>query len=78
MAGLDPMAVSDMYTLIEDLNKNDGLTIIMISHDISAAVRNATHILHIGHNRPLFFGATADYLNSEIGAAYTRLKVSEN
>ena len=35
----------------------------MISHDICAAVKYATHILHIGD--ALFFGTKAEYLRSD-------------
>ena len=38
-----------MYALIDRLNREDGITIIMISHDISAAERYATHILLTGN-----------------------------
>lgn len=62
VAGLDPMVTADMYSLISSLNK-DGVTIIMISHDICAAVKYATHILHIGD--ALFFGTKAEYLRSD-------------
>lgn len=48
VSGLDPRVTAEMYQLIQDLNKKDEITIIMISHDIEAAVRYATHILHIG------------------------------
>ena len=54
VSGLDPKVTAEMYQLIEDLNKKDEITIIMISHDIEAAVRYATHILHIGEH--CFFG----------------------
>jgi len=64
VAGLDPKVTAQMYELIEGLNK-EGITIIMISHDISAAVRYATHILHIGDK--FFFGSKEDYLKSDIG-----------
>ncbi|MBO4927201.1 MAG: metal ABC transporter ATP-binding protein [Clostridiales bacterium] len=47
VAGLDPKVTEEMYDLIEDLHK-EGITVIMISHDIEAAIRYATHILHIG------------------------------
>ena len=47
VAGLDPKVTAEMYALIERLNR-EGVTIIMISHDIAAAVRYATHILHMG------------------------------
>jgi len=47
VSGLDPVVTEEMYKLIHQLNK-DGITIIMISHDIQAAIKYATHILHIG------------------------------
>ena len=64
VAGLDPMVTAQMYDLIENLNK-EGITIIMISHDIAAAIRYADHILHIGDD--FFFGTTEEFLNSETG-----------
>jgi len=69
VAGLDPKAAAEMYDTINKLNAG-GITIIMISHDVAAAVRYASRILHIGNRAPLFFGATADYLKSEAGRIY--------
>lgn len=66
VAGLDPKAMADMYQLIESLNSKDGITVIMISHDIKAAVKYASHILHIS-NKPLFYGEKKDYIVSDIG-----------
>jgi zinc transport system ATP-binding protein len=71
-SGLDPQASADMYDLIAELN-NEGLTVIMISHDIGASVKYASHILHIGGQSALFFGTKADYLLSEIGRVYASL-----
>lgn len=67
VSGLDPKVTMEMYDLISSLNK-EGITINMISHDISAAVRYASHILHIGS--PLFFGTRAEYLESETGKLF--------
>ena len=67
VSGLDPVVTRDMYQLIADLNR-DGITIIMISHDISAAVRYATHILHIGAQ--VFFGTRDEYVKSGIGQTF--------
>ncbi len=53
VTGLDPAATNGMYELIKELNE-DGLTIIMISHDLSAAKEYADHILNIG--KDTFFG----------------------
>lgn len=63
VAGLDMIVTQDMYSLIHKLNRDDGITMIMISHDIEAAVRYASHILHIGH--PMFFGTKEEYLKSD-------------
>jgi zinc transport system ATP-binding protein len=65
-AGLDPLATTEMYELVKELNIS-GITIIMISHDIGASVKYASHILHIGASAPLFFGATGDYLKTKVG-----------
>ena len=48
VTGLDPKAAAEMYELVAKINREDGITGIMVSHDISAAVRYATHILHLG------------------------------
>ena len=69
VSGLDPKVTAEMYQLIEDLNKKDEITIIMISHDIEAAVRYATHILHIGER--CFFGTKKQYLESSLGRHFT-------
>ena len=71
VAGLDPKATAELYEQIDKLNKEHGITVIMISHDISAAVKYASHILHISH-KPLFFGKTEDYVKSHIGQAFTQ------
>ncbi len=68
VSGLDPIVTAEMYALIEELNRKDKITIIMISHDISAALKYATHILHIGKEN--FFGTKQEYLKSEIGKGF--------
>ena len=65
VTGLDPVAQNEMYNLIKLINLCDGITVIMVSHDIHEAVRYATHILHLG-NRQLFFGSAADYKQSDM------------
>jgi len=73
VAGLDPKATIEMYELIERLNK-EGVTVVMVSHDIAAAVKYASHILHIGSQVAMFFGTKMDYLRSEAGRMYTGLE----
>ncbi len=65
VAGLDPHAAAEMYRLIEELHKKDGITILMVSHDIAAAMRYADKILHIG--KSIFFGTKEEYRQSGPG-----------
>ena len=67
VSGLDPKVTAELYSLIAELNQ-EGITVIMISHDIAAAVRYASHILHIGGS--VFFGTKNEYLKSDIGRFY--------
>lgn len=64
-AGLDPAATEELYKLIETLNRKDGMTIVMISHDIRASLLYASHILHLGQNT--FFGTKEEYQKSHSG-----------
>ena len=68
-ASLDPDAMQEMYGLLEELNRKEKITVIMVSHDIPAAVAYASHILHVG-KEPLFFGSKEDYVKSETGKKY--------
>ena len=61
ISGLDPKVTAELYTLIHRLNYEDGITVVMISHDLNAALQYASHILHIGDR--VFFGTKAAYLN---------------
>ena len=69
VTGLDPIAAGEMYNLIKLVNLCDGISVIMVSHDIHEAVRYATHILHLGH-RQLFFGTAAEYRESDLARRF--------
>lgn len=75
ISGLDPKVTAQMYTLIESLNRQDGITVIMISHDIAAAVKYASHILHIGDT--VFWGTKEAYLRSAQGRLFAPEKGGE-
>ena len=68
VSGLDSKVSLEMYNIIEELNKKDKITVIMISHDISAALKYASHILHIGRN--MFWGTKQEYSESEFGRVW--------
>ena len=68
-AGLDPKVTAELYELVAELNRKDGLTVVMISHDIETAVNYASHILHIG--KQTFFGTTEEYRSSSFWKTFT-------
>ena len=71
-AGLDPKATAELDQLIARLNHQDGITILMISHDLTAALDAASHILHIGQT--VFFGTVDAYRTSPEGRLFAARK----
>lgn len=71
VSGLDPKAAETMYELIEKLN-GEGVTVLMISHDVRAVVKSASHILHMGET--IFFGTKEEYLDSETGQKFVSVR----
>ena len=71
VSGLDPGAAADMYHAIKGLN-DEGMTVIMISHDINESLQYATHILHMRKN-PVFM-SKEEYEKSDIGKCYLAVK----
>ena len=71
VAGLDPVVTQDLYQQIDRINKETGITVIMVSHDIHGAVKHASHILHLKNSQE-FFGTAADYVNSAAGKWFFR------
>ena len=65
VTGLDPTASRELYQVIARLNKEDGMTILMISHDTSAALRYASHILYLGEQ--VFFGTREEFIQTNRG-----------
>lgn len=62
VSGLDPNVSADLYAIIRKLNQEQGITIVMISHDIETALEHATHILHVG--KKSFWGTKEAYLQN--------------
>ena len=71
VTGLDPLVTEELYQLIVQLNRDLGVTIIMVSHDISSATQYADKILHINQSL-LFYGDTKSYVNTELGKRFLK------
>lgn len=72
VSGLDLKVTEEMYSLIADLNSKYNITVIMITHDIQAAVKYSTHILHIGDST--FFATNKEYRQTKFYKAFTDKK----
>ena len=69
VTGLDPLVTADMYSILRLIN-GEGVTIILVSHEIGEAVKQASKILHLKHGVE-FYGKTEDYLKSSVGKLFT-------
>ena len=69
ITGLDPAAAQDLYKTLRYLNEKEGMAVVMVTHDMPAALANGKTILHIGHRRT-FQGTVAEYLASPEGRRF--------
>lgn len=68
--GLDPAVSAELYEVIDRLNREQGVTIIMVSHDLTGALAHAGKILHLG-GEETFFGTVEDYRKTPLCARLT-------
>lgn len=71
-AGLDPVVTTELYELIDRINKEMGITVIMVSHDMEATMKYSSHILCLAREQ-VFFGRKEDYLKTDEGKRYMSL-----
>ena len=69
VTGLDPAATQDLYKTLRYLNEKEKMAVIMVTHDMRGALREAHTILHIGRDG-WFFGTVAEYLVSPAGKRF--------
>lgn len=60
VTGLDPAAAEEFYSVIRDLNKRHGVAVVMVSHDLSGAMRDADKVLVMDRGLD-FFGSVGEY-----------------
>ena len=69
VTGLDPVMTNEMYQLIRRINREQNVTIIMVSHDIRNILPDATHILQLDQKQ-VFLGPMDEYLKTEAGKQF--------
>lgn len=62
--GLDTVSEDDLHDLLEDLSKNQKITLIVATHDLDVARFHASHTLILNHGQ-IAFGKTDQSLNNQ-------------
>jgi len=68
---------AELYTLLGKINQEAGMTIVMVTHDVQAAVNYAGHILHIT-GEEYFFGTPTEYTRSDFMKKFFRTGHSDD
>lgn len=61
--GLDPFVTAELYKQIARLNREYGVTVIMVTHDIRNSLEYSTKILSMEHDGD-FFGTKEEYMKT--------------
>ena len=69
VTGLDPAATQELYKILRYLNEKEHIAIVMVTHDLAAALREAKTILHVGRSG-WFCGTVEEYLRSDEGKRF--------
>lgn len=69
VTGLDPASMQDLYKTLRYLNEREGMAIIMVTHDIENALREARHILCVDR-AGCFYGTVNEFLSSPAGKRF--------
>ena len=73
ITGLDPAAAQDLYKTLAYLNEKERMAVVMVTHDLKAALKSARTVLHIGRNS-CFCGTVAEYLASPQGRRFREVE----
>jgi len=53
-SGLDAKTTRELYALIDEMNREDNITIIMVSHDLRNVLSRGKHVLYLGNGENSF------------------------
>lgn len=69
VTGLDPSAIQEFYGLVKRLNSEEGMAVLMVTHDVANIMGQASRILHL-QQRALFFGTPVEYGETQVGRRF--------
>lgn len=69
VTGLDPIMTAEFYKYTDKLNKELGISIIMVTHSVKEALPHGSHVLHLSGEQ-LFYGTREDYMKSDLGIRF--------
>ena len=65
-AGLDPVAAGDLRQAVTQLHRERGIAVVLVSHDVDSALREADFVLHLTQGGERFFGTPEEYRESPL------------
>jgi len=71
-AGLDPVAAGELREAIAQLHRERSIAVVLVSHDIESALREADHVLHLTQGEERFFGTPDAYRLSPLGQDFLK------
>ncbi len=62
---LDPLSAEKIFEVIHDLNKNLGITVVLVEHRLDLTAKYADHIIIMNEGKVCFDGNPREILNTE-------------
>ncbi len=69
ITGLDPLTTQEFYRVIRHLNRDEGVAVLMVTHDIHNVISQAKKILHLNQS-VLYYGPAGAYRGTDCGREF--------
>ncbi len=63
---LDPKHESEIYELLAEINRQRGVTVVSVTHDINSAVLTSQKVLALKAGMVAFYGATESFMQEDV------------
>lgn len=76
-SGLDPVTAAQITDLIVDLNRGRGVTSVLVTHDLTRALKVADRILLLSGGKARFCGTPAEFMVSQVPEVQAFVKATK-